>query len=226
MRKFRAYCVRRELSEADELSLVGVRRFTSTYAGPRLKRDRLTRRTCDSAHNAVHAWACALRALGETLPAWDGHAKTPTLPPLFNEYREYRRAHNGVAEGTLVRDLDVAQRFHQHLKTRRRTIRTPLPIDLDTFVQELSTRVSKPTVADVCSSLRSFLRFLQATGRVDADLAKSVVAPRIRKEARPPRTLAWQDVKRILRSIGRSEPPGKRDFAILLLLATYGLGAC
>jgi site-specific recombinase XerD len=51
------------------------------------------------------------------------------------------------------------------------------------------------------------------------------MAPRIRKAARPPRTLAWQDVKRILRSIERSEPPGKRDFAILLLLATYGLGA-
>jgi integrase len=28
-----------------------------------------------------------------------------------------------------------------------------------------------------------------------------------------------------VRSISRSEPPGKRDFAIILLLATYGLGA-
>jgi hypothetical protein len=60
---------------------------------------------------------------------------------------------------------------------------------------------------------------------VDTDLAKSVVAPRVRKGARPPRTLPWQDVKRILHAIGRSEPPGKRDFAILLLLATCGLGA-
>jgi site-specific recombinase XerD len=32
-------------------------------------------------------------------------------------------------------------------------------------------------------------------------------------------------VKRLLRSIRQSEPPGKRDFAILLLLATYGFGA-
>jgi integrase/recombinase XerD len=225
VRRFRAYCLRRELIEADELSLVGVRRFTSTYAGPRLKGKRLTRRTCDSAHNAIHSWACALRALAETLPAWDSDPAIRALPPLLNEYREYRRVHNGVAESTLVRDLDVAQRFHQHLTDKRRTIRTPRLVDLDTFVQELSSRMSTPTVADDCSSLRSFLRFLQATGRVDADLAKSVVAPRIRKEARPPRILAWQDVKRILRSIGRSEPPGKRDFAILLLLATYGFGA-
>jgi integrase/recombinase XerD len=98
-------------------------------------------------------------------------------------------------------------------------------VDLDEFVRELATRVSKSTVADDCSSLRSFLRFLQATGRVKTDLAKSVVAPRVRKEVRPPRMLPWKDVKQILRSIGLSEPPGKRDFAILLLLATYGLGA-
>src|SRR6202034_575281 len=98
-------------------------------------------------------------------------------------------------------------------------------VDLDAFVKELATRVSKSTVADNCSSLRSFLRFLQTTGRMNADLAKSVVAPRVSKEARPPRTLPWQDVKRILRSIRQSKPPGKRDFAILLLLATYGLGA-
>jgi len=225
VRRFRAYCLRRELIEADELSLAGVRRFTSTYSGPRLKGKGLNRLTCDSANNAIHSWACALRALGETLPAWDSAPTTQTLPPLLNEYREYRRVHNGVAEGTLIRDLDVARRFHQHLREKRRTIRTPRLVDLDTFVQELSSRMSTPTVADYCSSLRSFLRFLQTTGRVDADLAKSVVAPRIRKEARPPRTLAWQDVKCILRSIGRSEPPGKRDFAILLLLATYGLGA-
>jgi len=172
VRRFRAYCLRRDLIEADELSLVGVRRFTSSYAGPRLKGKALTRRTCDSAQNAIHSWACALQSLGESLPAWDSCPTTQTLPLLLGEYREYRRAHNGVAEGTLVRDLDVAQRFHQHLRDRLRTIRTPRLVDLDTFVQELGSRMSVPTVADYCSSLRSFLRFLQATGRVDADLAK------------------------------------------------------
>jgi integrase/recombinase XerD len=225
VRRFRAYCVRRELIERDQLSLIGVRRFIRTYARQRPQGKGMACSTCETAQNAIHAWACALRTVGEMLPAWRGHTKARALPPLFNEYREYRRAHNGVAESTLVRDLDVAQRFHQHLRNKQRTIRTPRLVDLDTFVKELGTRVSKRTVADDCSSLRSFLRFLQLTGRVDTELAKSVMAPRVRKDARPPRALAWQDVKDILRSIRRSEPPGKRDFAILLLLATYGLGA-
>jgi integrase len=37
--------------------------------------------------------------------------------------------------------------------------------------------------------------------------------------------LPWQDVKRILRSVPQAVPPGKRDFAMLLLMAAYGLGA-
>jgi integrase/recombinase XerD len=225
VRRFRTYCLRRELIEVDQLSVVGVRHFTSTYTGPRLLENRMTRRTCDTALNALHAWACALRGLGETVPPWDSQPETQALSPLFNEYRDYRRAHNGVADSSLVRDLDVAQRFHQHLRDRRRTIRTARLVDMDSFVGELATRLSKSTVADHCSSLRSFLRFLRVTGRVDTEFAKSVVAPRVRRQARPPRTLPWQHVRRILRSIRQSEPPGKRDFAILLLLATYGLGA-
>ena len=97
--------------------------------------------------------------------------------------------------------------------------------DVDAFVRKLATRLSKRTVADTCSSLRAFLRFLQMTGRLPADLASGVIAPRYRTDEQPPRTLPWKDVQKILRSISRSEAPGKRDFAIVLLLATYGLGA-
>jgi site-specific recombinase XerD len=98
-------------------------------------------------------------------------------------------------------------------------------VEIDGFIKKTAERVSKSKVADTCSSLRAFLGFLHTTGRLQADLASGVVAPRFRASERPPRTLPWQDVRRILQSIRRSEPPGKRDFAMLLLLATYGLGA-
>jgi integrase len=63
------------------------------------------------------------------------------------------------------------------------------------------------------------------TGKLPADLASGVIAPRYRTDERPPRTLPWKDVQQILHSISRREAPGRRDFAIVLLLATYGLGA-
>jgi integrase/recombinase XerD len=52
-----------------------------------------------------------------------------------------------------------------------------------------------------------------------------VMAPRVRLAERPPRTLPWSHVRLILRAIPRSQTPGKRDFAMLLLMATYGMGA-
>ena len=147
------------------------------------------------------------------------------LPPLLSDYAAYRKAHNGAAEATVSRDLDTARRFLQHLRSRRRSITRLGLQDIDTFVQAIAAHVSTSTVADTCSSLRAFLRFLQTSGRLDSNLASGVMAPRFRASARLPRTLPWRDVKRILRAVRRSDPTGRRDFAMLLLLATYGLGA-
>jgi len=172
----------------------------------------------------LHAWACALRALGTSLPAW--REVTPeSLPPLLQEYRTYRRVNQGIADSTLHRDLETARKFLRLLRRRRKLLKNAALTDVDAFVRHCAKRVSKSTVADVCSSLRAFLRFLQTTGRLSADLARSVIAPRFRLSERPPRTLPWKDVRRILQSIPRSVPPGRRDFAILLLLSTYGMGA-
>jgi site-specific recombinase XerD len=144
---------------------------------------------------------------------------------LLSEYREYRRAHVGVAESTLTRDVNTVQQFLQYLKRRRRMLGDLALVDIDGFIQKTAERLSKAKVVDICSSLRAFLRFLHTTGRLQTDLASDVMAPRFRVSERPPRTLPWQDVRRILQAIRRSEPPGKRDFAMLLLLAAYGLGA-
>ena len=225
VRRFRAYCEQRKLIETDQLSLAGALRFGRNYGGPRLNGRRSSRSSRDAARNAIHAWACALRSLGTIVPTWKEDAQQSVLPPLLNEYYEYRRVHVGVAESTLVRDTDTAQRFLQHLGLRRRTLRNFGLVEMDGFIKKTAARVSKSKVADTCSSLRAFLGFLHTTGRLQADLASGVVAPRFRASERPPRTLPWQDVRRILQWIRRSEPPGKRDFAMLLLLATYGLGA-
>lgn len=225
VRRFRAYCEQRKLAEVDQLSLVGALRFARHYAGPRLNGKQIARCSRDYARNAIHAWACALRSLGVTVPTWRSEPKAPALPPLLNEYREYRRAHSGVAESTLKRDIGVAQQLLQHLRRRRGAPDKATLPDIDGFVEKAAERLSRAKVVDICSSLRAFLRFLHTTGRLQTDLASGVMSPRFRVSERPPRTLPWQDVRRILRVVRRSEPPGKRDFAMLLLLATYGLGA-
>jgi site-specific recombinase XerD len=225
VRRFRTYCDERKLIEADQLSLAGALRFARNYAGPRLNGRGSAPGSRDSARNAIHAWAWALRSLGASVPTWRSRSEAATLPPLLSEYYAYRRTHAGVAESTLVRDIDVGQQFLQHLRRRQCTLGRVALVDIDRFIAKTGERLSKSTVVDRCSSLRAFLRFLHTTGRLQTDLASSVMAPRFRVSERPPRTLPWQDVRRILQVIRRSIPPGKRDFAMLSLLATYGLGA-
>jgi len=162
--------------------------------------------------------------MGMPVPTWR-EKKARLMPPLIDEYCRYRKAHNGVAEGTLVRDVAIAHGFLNELRSHRESVARATLADVDTFLGKAAHRVSRSTVADTCSSLRSFLRFLHTTGKMPSDLAKGVFGPRFCRSERPPRTLPWTDVQAILRSIRQSEPPGKRDFAMLLLLATYGLGA-
>jgi len=224
VRRFRTYCEKRRLRETEHLTAVGIQRFIRAYAGPRLRGRVSAENSRNLAGNALHAWACALGGLGVPLPPWREKNARP-LSLLMKEYCHYRRAHNGVSESTLGRDVETACGFLRQLRRRTKSIARATLADVDAFVRTLASRLSKRTVADTCSSLRAFLRFLHMTGRLPADLAIGVIAPRYRADERPARTLPWKDVQQILRSISRTEAPGRRDFAIVLLLATYGLGA-
>jgi site-specific recombinase XerD len=225
VRRFRAFCESRKLDQDEHLTRKGVRRFIRCYAGPRLGRRTSAPSSSGVAHNALHAWSCALRALGVSTPLWQVKSDAASLPPLLREYRQFRKAHCGVSDWTLRRDIDTAGAFLALLRSRRQPIAQTSLKDVDVFVSKTAARFSTSTVADTCSSLRAFLRFLHTTGRLVSDLAGGVMRPRFRVSQRTPRTLPWDDVRRILRSIEKKRSPGKRDFAIMLLLATYGLGA-
>src|SRR5690242_989959 len=70
VRRFRAYCESRGLVETEHLTATGVQRFLRAYRGRRLRRRRHVENIRASAHHALRAWACALRALGTSLPVW------------------------------------------------------------------------------------------------------------------------------------------------------------
>ncbi len=224
VRRCRAYWAARGIDEIDRLSLSDTLAFAKAYVGRR-RGHRVKKASRLGARNALHAWSCALRSLGVTVPLWRPVPAPEQQPALLAEYSEYRRSHRGVARATLVRDLDVTTDFLELLRSRGRRIAVTRVADVDKFVEELSARLSRRTVAGLCSSLRCFLRFLHVTGRLRRDLASSVIAPRFRSDECPPRALPWNIVQRILRAIPRDQPLGRRDYAIFLLMAAYGLGA-
>jgi integrase/recombinase XerD len=78
----------------------------------------------------------------------------------------------------------------------------------------------------MCSALRSFLKFLFLKGHVLIDVSGAVpsVAQSKLKMALP-KYFSPQQIRKILSQCDRSNSLGKRDYAILLLLARLGLRA-
>jgi hypothetical protein len=159
VRRFRADCRARGLPEFEQLTQAGVEAFAHRYCGPRLRRV-VPGRVRGPARHALRAWAYVQRRLGRVVPPWQPVPLPASESPLIAEYLAYRKRHRGVAEGTLPRDATTARLFLAALRSRGRTAGRARVRDIDQFVAGLSGRLSPRTVADTCSSLRAFLRFL------------------------------------------------------------------
>src|SRR5207249_11752641 len=57
------------------------------------------------------------------------------------------------------------------------------------------------------------------------DLSPAGKSPQTCRLAKIPRSITWDEVRRLLETVARRAPAGRRDYAILLLLVTYGLRA-
>jgi site-specific recombinase XerD len=224
IRRFRAHCQSLGLDEEAELTRDGLARFLVAYVGPR-KGGPMGMSSRNSFGCAVRAWAYALRTLGVQVPVWRSVAPPAPLSPLLTAFCKYRRDQRGVVAATIDAEVEIAKDFLSLLRSRGRSAAATSATDIDAFVASLSARFSKKTVACSCSKLRAFLRFLRASGTLRRDLASMVESPRTRFADRPVRTLPWADVRRMFSKIERDERIGKRDFAMLLMMATYGFGA-
>ncbi len=98
--------------------------------------------------------------------------------------------------------------------------------DLDAFMQWRSSRWSRGSLGVVVASVRSVLRYLHESGQVPVDLSAAIHGPRLCALDGIPSTLRAEDVTKMLECArAKRSPLGRRDYAILTLLASYGLRA-
>ena len=179
-----------------------------------------------AACGALHAWSMAVAALGGTVPPWAPMAQAPApMVPLVRAFAQYQRQQRGLTERSITGQVRHVLAWRAFLRRRHRRLTDAALQHVDAFIVACARRYARATVADIGSSLRAWLRFLHASGRGRADLSGSVAAPILRRGRRPPRALPWADVRRLLGAVDQSTRVGRRDFALLLLMATYGLGA-
>ena len=94
---------------------------------------------------------------------------------------------------------------------------------VEAFVSQLARGCGLSRFQHRNSFLRSFLRFLAARDEVCMGLDLWVHSPRACRREALPRALPWQTVQEFLDGIDRDTPKGRRDYAMFLLIATYGL---
>jgi integrase/recombinase XerD len=105
-------------------------------------------------------------------------------------------------------------------------VATISPPILGAFVIESASYLCPTSVRDRCGALRVFLRYLHRERLIARDLSHSVEMPRRYRLSNIPRSIAWDDVRRMLEAVDRRTVAGRRDYAILVLLVTYGLRGC
>ena len=99
------------------------------------------------------------------------------------------------------------------------------PVIVSGFLTDRSRHLSRSGVRSRCVALRVFLRYLHREGLVARDLSHTVETPRVYRLATVPRSIQWDEVRRMLEAVDRRTIVGRRDYAMLLLLVTYGLRA-
>ena len=97
--------------------------------------------------------------------------------------------------------------------------------DVTAFVQRHAHRHGPSHAKKLVAATRSFLRYLYYRGLVATDL--SLAVPKVARWSLStlPKHLAAEQVRQVLRHCDRSTPLGRRNYAILLLLARLGLRA-
>jgi site-specific recombinase XerD len=96
--------------------------------------------------------------------------------------------------------------------------------DLIGFVQKEAAR-RRNSIKAVETALRSFMRYLLFTGHLNRDLSIAIPTAPNRRFLGIPRHLTADQVHRVLASCNTQTRTGRRDHAILLLLARLGLRA-
>jgi integrase/recombinase XerD len=164
------------------------------------------------------------------VPGFVGRGRARGSPGPFSgragAFFDYLRVERGLRDATVLRYRHFLARFEAYLRTvELGDLQALSPAILGAFVAESGRRLGRASLRDLCGIVRVFLRYLHRQRLIAKDLSASVESPQVYRLSTIPRSITWDEVRRMLEAVDRRTIAGKRDYAILLLLVTYGLRA-
>ncbi len=139
-------------------------------------------------------------------------------------YEQYLHEARALAKATIVNYVPFIRDFlNDCFGDGRVTLARLGAGDVVRFVQRQVPRLHLKRAKLMTSALRSFLQYGRYRGDMTLDLAAAVPAVANWSMTSIPRAIAADQVRQLLASINRDTAIGRRDYAILLLLARLGL---
>jgi site-specific recombinase XerD len=162
------------------------------------------------------------------VPGFMSPSRRANAKPLSDQvpgFFDYLRDERGLRPTTLddyAHHLRVLEAYLQQLGVSFADITPSL---ISAFVTERGRRLGRHSMQGVVTTLRPLFSYAHRQGLIAVDLARSVPRPRVYRQASIPRAISWDDVQRMLAGVDRRSAVGRRDYAMLLLLVSYGLRA-
>jgi len=146
---------------------------------------------------------------------------------VCNECREWLQVQRGLAQAS-IRALMWEGRNFLYWYSAHNSVDdfSQLNIkDIDTyFAMRAAAGLRRRSLKGVAERLRSLMRFLYTTDRIGIDLAPRIIAPVLYAYESIPSALSAEQIATVLKNTRKDRSPlGYRDYAMLLLLSTYGL---
>ena len=147
---------------------------------------------------------------------------------LVADYERWLKDCRGLAKSTIDAGLEETRRFLAwHIRHyRSEAIRDLSLPQVHEYMAGRAATMRRTTIKAVSQKLSAFLRFLHQCGHTPFDLSGRMVRPTLYEFESIPSILRPEEIKQILQVTRRDRSArGRRDYAILTLLATYGLRA-
>jgi len=153
------------------------------------------------------------------------HKLTPVELAVY-VFERYLRNDRALAEKTIIYYLPFVHGFlNDRFGDGPVTLSHLSAANVVRFVQRQALRLHVKRAKQLTTALRSFLRYARYRGDIAPDLASAVPTVANWSMTSIPRAIPADAVRQLLASINQRTPIGRRDYAILLLLARLGLRA-
>jgi site-specific recombinase XerD len=143
-----------------------------------------------------------------------------------DEFQQYLLQERGLSPSTLRNYVPVIEQFlSERFRNKTPNVGMLCASDVTGFVVRQAHRLSPVRAKLMVTALRSFFRYLLHRGEVSTDLSGCVPTVPNWSLSTLPKFLPANDVERILQGCDQNTSIGRRNYAILLLLARLGLRA-